>query len=303
MRVHSPNAHGVPSSPATRRDMGAGLGVKPSHWAEVLALDDAPHFWVEVHAENHMVDGGPRLAALDALRAKHPLSLHGVGLSLAGEDPLDVAHLARLKRLVDRCEPWSVSEHLSWCKHDGTVFPDLLPVVRTPAACQRIAARITQVQEALGRPIAIENPTHYLSDMGHTLSEDVFLNELADRCGNTWLLDITNVVISAHNTAGTTESVDTDWIFRLRPDTVSEIHLAGFSDDAQAMTATGLLLRIDSHSHALGNEVRALYKRYVAFAGPRPSLVEWDNDVPPFEALWRERTWVQSVLTQARPSE
>lgn len=112
MRVHSPNAHGVPSSPATRRDMGAGLGVKPSHWAEVLALDDAPHFWVEVHAENHMVDGGPRLAALDALRAKHPLSLHGVGLSLAGEDPLDVTHLARLKRLVDRCQPWSVSEHL-----------------------------------------------------------------------------------------------------------------------------------------------------------------------------------------------
>ena len=279
-------------------NLGAGLGVKPQHWTSVLACD-SPGFWVEVHAENHMVDGGPRLDALDALRAQHPLSLHGVGLSIGGHAPIDQKHLLRLKRLVDRFQPKLLSEHLAWCQHGGVAFPDLLPVARTAKNAVRIADRIDAVQNALGRPIAIENPTHYLTDVGHQMPEDVFLNAIHARCGNQWLLDLTNVVISAHNTAQSAEAVDRNWVFNIPSDTVSEIHLAGFSPDEQALTQAGEPLWIDSHSAGIGADVRGFFAQYLAFAGPKPTLIEWDNDVPAFELLWQQRCSAQSMLDAA----
>lgn len=286
-----------PSGLATSPEpvLGVGLGVKPQHWDAVLACD-APGFWVEVHAENHMVEGGPRLEALDALRAKHPLSLHGVGLSLAGQSPIDLAHLARFKRLVDRFNPALVSEHMAWCHHAGVVFPDLLPVTRTKAECVRIANRIDLVQNTLGRAIALENPTHYLTDAGHTMPEDAFFNTIQNQCGNTWIVDLTNVLISAHNTIGTAEAVDRTWVFNLPPHTVSEIHLAGFSADAHAVNEAKEPVWIDSHSAPPNGDAQWLYEAYLAHTGPKPTLIEWDNDVPLFDVLWAQRTRFQSVF-------
>src|ERR671921_656080 len=176
----------------------AGVGFKAEHFAEALAAP-AADLWFEVHAENYMVAGGPRLAALEMLRRQRPLSLHGVGMSLAGAAEPDPMHLAALKRLVDRFEPELVSEHLAWSRLDGRCFPDLLPVPRTNQVLGRCAANIGRVQDALGRQILIENPTHYLALRDHSWSETSFLTELARRSGCGLLIDVNNVVVGAHN--------------------------------------------------------------------------------------------------------
>ena len=160
----------------------AGIGFKPEHLSEALAAP-AAELWFEVHAENYMVAGGPRLAMLERLRRERPLSLHGVGMSLAGAAPPDPDHLSALQRLVSRFEPELVSEHLAWSRLDGRCFPDLLPVPRTNEVLTRCAANIGRVQDALGRQILIENPAHYLALRDHSWSETSFLAELARRSG------------------------------------------------------------------------------------------------------------------------
>src|SRR5689334_18242542 len=176
----------------------AGIGFKAEHYAEALAAP-AADLWFEVHAENYMVAGGPRLAMLERLRRERPLSLHGVGMSLAGAAPPDPDHLAALKALVDRFEPDLVSEHLAWSRLDGRCFPDLLPVPRTNEVLTRCAVNIGRVQDALGREILIENPTHYLALRDHQWSETSFLSELARRSGCALLIDVNNVAVGAHN--------------------------------------------------------------------------------------------------------
>jgi uncharacterized protein len=147
--------------------LSAGLGLKPQHFEEARACP-ADGLWFEVHPENYMVDGGPRLAWLEAVRSRHPLSLHGVAASLAADADPDREHLARLKSLVDRFEPALVSEHLAWSAWNGAYYPDLLPVPRTGAALARIAANVGRLQDALGCAVAIENPAHYLRLDGHS---------------------------------------------------------------------------------------------------------------------------------------
>ena len=176
----------------------AGLGLKPQHYDEALHCT-ASGLWWEVHPENYLADGGPRLAWLEAIRARHPVSLHGVSLSLAADAPPDAEHLRRLAQLVRRIEPALVSEHLAWSAWRGRYHPDLLPFPRTHEALARIAANISATQDALGRTIAIENPTHYLHLDGHDWSETDFLAELVRRTGCSLLLDVNNVVLSAHN--------------------------------------------------------------------------------------------------------
>ena len=161
----------------------AGVGFKAEHFADALAAP-AANLWFEVHAENYMVAGGPRLAMLEAIRRERPLSLHGVGMSLASAADPDPVHLAALKRLVDRFEPALVSEHLAWSRLDGRCFPDLLPVPRTNEVLRRLAANISRVQDALQREILIENPSHYLALRDHEWSETSFLAELARRTGS-----------------------------------------------------------------------------------------------------------------------
>lgn len=263
----------------------AGVGFKAEHFDEALAAS-AAGLWFEVHAENYMVEGGPRLAMLEAVRSERPLSLHGVGLSLAGAAPPDADHLAKLKRLVDRYEPELVSEHLAWSRLDGRCFPDLLPVPRTNEVLARLAENIDRVQDTLGRPILIENPTHYLSLSDHQWSETSFLSELARRSGCRLLIDVNNVAVGAHNLGYNPAA----WLEAIPAKLVGEIHLAGHSADAE-----GTLL-IDSHDQPVSDRVWALYEALVERIGARPTLIERDGNVPPFAELLAERRRAQRIL-------
>ena len=264
----------------------AGLGLKPQHFDEAVA-SPAADLWFEVHAENYMVAGGPRLAMLEALRRDRPLSLHGVGMSLAGAADPDADHLAALKRLVDRFEPALVSEHLAWSRLDGRCFPDLLPVPRTNEVLARCAANIGRVQDALGRQVLVENPTHYLALRDHSWSETSFLAELARRSGCGLLIDVNNVAVGAHNIRHDAAA----WLDEIPAKYVGEIHLAGHSLDAE-----GTLL-IDSHDEPVSERVWQLYAQLVERIGPRPTLIERDGNVPAFNELMRERSRAQAVIT------
>eukprot|EP01034_Spumella_vulgaris_P040921 gene40921-50627_t len=215
----------------------AGLSLKPQHFDDALQCN-APGLWWEVHPENYLADGGPRLAWLQAIRGRHPISLHGVSLSLAADAPPDAAHLARLAALVQRTEPVRVSEHLAWSAWRGTYHPDLLPFPRTHEALARVADNIGRTQDALRRTIAIENPTHYLPLPGHDWSEPDFLAELVRRTGCSLLLDVNNLYLSAHNLG---EPSDLD-AYPLHA--VAEIHLAGHQV-ARAAQAHG----VELHEH------------------------------------------------------
>jgi uncharacterized protein (UPF0276 family) len=223
---------------------------------------------------------------LEALRERRPLSLHGVGMSLAGTAEPDPDHLAALKSLVDRFEPALVSEHLAWSRLDGRCFPDLLPVPRTNEALARCVANVSRVQDALGRTILIENPTHYLNLQDHSWSETSFLAELARRSGCGLLIDVNNVAVGAHNVGFDPIA----WLDGIPSHHVGEIHLAGHSLDGE-----GTLL-IDSHDALVSEEVWSLYEAFVARVGPRPTLIERDGNLPPFAELMRERSRAQSAL-------
>jgi uncharacterized protein len=266
----------------------AGVTLKPQHFDAALAAS-ADGLWFEIHPENYMVEGGPRLAWLDAIRADHPLSLHGVALSLAAAASPDVEHVRRLRALVERLEPALVSEHLAWSAWRGTYFPDLLPFPRSSEALERAVENISRVQDALGRLIAIENPSHYVSLEGHDYDEIAFLEELTRRSGCGLLLDVNNVFVSAHNMHFTAER----YIDAFPADPVLEIHLAGHSRDAKL--GDGLL--VDSHDAPVAPEVWTLYRRFIDRAGPRPTLIERDGNIPEFAALLAEHERAQKLLT------
>jgi uncharacterized protein (UPF0276 family) len=258
----------------------AGLGLKPQHYDAALACP-AEGLWFEVHPENYMVAGGPRLAWLEAIRERHPVSLHGVALSLAADAEPDPGHLARLGELARRIEPELVSEHLAWSTWRGTYFPDLLPFPRSAAALKRIADNISRTQDILRRPIAIENPSHYLKIDGHAWDEIEFLAELARRTGCGLLLDVNNVFVSARNLGYSAE----DYVDRFPGPLVTEIHLAGHSRDSNL----GDTLLVDSHDAPVAPEVWALYERLIRRTGPRPTLIERDDKLPDFATLLAER--------------
>lgn len=267
--------------------LSAGLGLKPEHFGPALACA-ADGVWFEVHPENYMVAGGPRLAWLESIRARHPLSLHGVGLSLAADAAPDAQHLQRLARLVERFEPHLISEHLAWSAWRGTYVPDLLPFPRTPAALLRIADNISQVQDTLRRTIAIENPSHYLAIEGHEYAEIEFLAELAQRCGCRLLLDVNNVHVSANNLGSDAR----EYLDAFPAERVAEIHLAGHSRDP----ALDRALLIDSHDAPVDAAVWSLYERLIARIGPRPTLIERDAELPSFDELMLERDRAAAVL-------
>jgi uncharacterized protein (UPF0276 family) len=269
----------------------AGLSFKPVHFEEAMACSAAGMFF-EVHAENYMVDGGPRLAMLDALRAEHPLSLHGVGLSLAGAEPPNPDHLRGFRRLADRYSPFAVSEHLAWSRHGATCFPDLLPFPRTSEALRLIARNIDIAQQALGRQLLIENPSLYMPIDGHDWAEPEFLGELARRTGCGLLVDVNNVFVSANNLGFSART----YLDALPCAAIGEIHLAGHSPDP----LRGRALLVDSHDETVCEEVWDLYSWLLARCGARrpPSLVERDGNVPAFAALLAERDRAQAMLGQ-----
>lgn len=274
----------------THLDMGAGLGLKPNHY-EVALECAASGLWFEVHPENYMVGGGPRLAWLEAIGSRHPLSLHGVSLSLAADCQPDDMHLQRLKALADRVQPALISEHLAWSAWRGQYHPDLLPFPRTREALTRIASNIQKTQDMLQRRIAIENPTHYLQLDGDDWSEIDFLAELSERTGCGLLLDVNNVYISAHN-------LDFDpvtYLDAFPAAAVMEIHLAGHTVDPGASS-----LLIDSHDAPIVEDVWSLYRRVIERIGPRPTLIERDDHIPEFDVLLAERDTAQAVLEAAK---
>ncbi|SRR5450830_24123 len=270
--------------------LGAGLGLKPQHFDAALDCRHAD-IWFEVHPENYLMDGGPRLAWLDAVRCQHPLSLHGVSLSLAGAQLPDAQQLRRLAELVRRVQPALVSEHLAWSTLDGRYYPDLLPVARTSAVLARTVANIQCAQERLQCRIAIENPSHYLRLDNHAWSETDFLSELAKRSGCGLLVDVNNVHISAHNLGYDARSYLDD----LPADAVMEVHLAGHTVDADDTGGAPLL--IDSHDAPVDEVVWHLYQYLIARIGARPTLIERDDKIPEFAELLSERERAQQVLT------
>jgi hypothetical protein len=268
----------------------AGLGLKPQHFEDALACP-ADGLWFEVHPENYFVDGGPRLRWLSAIRERHPISLHGVGLSLAADSLPDRSHLARLRALADRIEPAIVSEHLAWSAWRNAYHPDLLPFPRTDSALERIVANVDAAQSALRRRIALENPAHYLRIDGHEWDEIPFLEEIAQRTGCALLLDVNNVYVGAANLAYDAAT----YVDAFPGDAVAEIHLAGHSLDP----VLGERLLVDSHDAPVSEAVWSLYERLVARIGPRPTLVERDDNVPAFGALLAERDRAHRALVPA----
>lgn len=269
----------------------AGVGLKPQHFAQALA-SPAAGLWFEVHPENYMIAGGPRLAWLEAIRAERPLSLHGVGLSLAGAEAPDAEHLAGLKRLVDRFAPFVVSEHLAWSRRGGVYHPDLLPFPRTDVALDRIAANVGRMQDALGRAVLIENPSLYLDLEGHEYGEVEFLTELCKRTGCGLLLDVNNLFVSAANLGFSAEA----YLDAVPGGRVGEIHLAGHAPDPEL----GQALLIDTHGAPVAEAVWRLYERLIRRIGPRPTLIERDEDVPAFEDLIAERDRAHGLLQPER---
>jgi uncharacterized protein (UPF0276 family) len=265
--------------PRRHADAPVGVGFKPQHLADLLA-GNAVDF-VEVHAENCMVAGGPVLARLARVREHCALSLHGVGLSIGGAKPLDEAHLDRLAALAERFEPRWFSEHLAWSSHGGTYCNDLLPLPYDATTLARVCEHVDRLQQRLRRRVLLENPSTYVEFEASTLGEAEFLGDVVARTGCGLLLDVNNAYVSAVNHGRDARA----FIDALPADAVGEIHLAGYAEDRDA---AGDRLLIDTHGAPVAEAVWALYRHAVARCGPQPTLIERDHDVPAFGVLAAE---------------
>lgn len=270
-----------------------GTSLKHEHLPAILAEGEQDRFFFEVHAENYMGAGGPPHAALSRIRQSYPVSIHGVCMSIGGLQPLDTAHLKRLKALVDRYEPALVSEHLAWSTHGTTYFNDLLPLPYTAATLKRVADHIDEVQEALGRPILLENPSTYLVFVESTMRETHFLGELVRRTGCGLLLDINNVFVSATNHG----FAALEYLADFPLEHVGEIHLAGHTEQTDD---EGDLLRIDSHDRPVADAVWKLFDVVIGRHGPVPTLIEWDSDIPEWPLLKAEALAAQAIMDRHR---
>jgi uncharacterized protein (UPF0276 family) len=279
---HAPHTHPDGLIPAR-----TGAGFKPIHFDDVCE-GHANVGWLEVHPENYMVDGGERLAMLEALRCDYPLSLHGVGLSLGGTEALDSGHLKALKSLADRFEPGLISEHIAWSAWDGNYFADLLPLPLTSESLSALCRNIDRTQEVLGRQILIENPSHYLTLPTSIIPEPEFLLAAAKQTGCGLLLDVNNIYVSATNIGFDAET----YLDAIPGNAVGEIHLAGFTVDSASLE----MLLIDTHGAPVADPVWALYERLIRRIGPRPTLIEWDTDVPAWGVLHEECSKAEARL-------
>ena len=261
--------------PATAPPATAGIGLRAPHYAELFARRP-PLAFLEVHAENFFGAGGQPLAWLERFRAHYEISVHGVGLSLGSVDPLDETHLTRLEALVRRLDPILVSEHLSWSSFGRRHSNDLLPLPYTEEALDHVVARIGQVQDRLRRALLVENISTYVRHPRASMPEWEFVNEAARRAGCRLLLDVNNVWVNAANHGFDPRH----YIDAIDPAHVAQMHLAGFE-----ATAAGL---VDTHGARVSEEVWGLYEHALARVGPRPTLVEWDTDLPALDVLLRE---------------
>jgi len=283
MRSHPPRPSDAP-------DLGFGIGLRPRHYADVLerarrgelAID-----WFEAISENYMVAGGRPLRVLGEVRAVAPLALHGVSLNLGSTDPLDTDYLRDLAALAARCEPAWLSDHLCWTGVAGENLHDLLPLPFHEESLRHVAARIAQVQDRLGRRIAIENVSSYAAFHADAMPEWEFLARVCEAADCGLLLDVNNVFVSAHNHGFDARA----YLAGIPAGRVFQIHLAGHSVNGE--------LLIDTHDHAVRDEVWELYAEALRRTGPVSTLIEWDDQIPELDVLVQEVERARAVAAAA----
>ena len=290
-----PFEHGNGPAETFARDpvpTAAGVGLRHTHYDDFQNGGPAVA-WLEVHSENYLGPGGPRLATLEAIRQHYPLSCHGVGLSLGSAEGLDAGHLARLRSLIDRFEPGLVSEHVSWSTTGGDYLNDLLPLPYTEEALDILVRNIGQAQDALGRSILIENPSSYVTFAESTIPEWEFCAEAARRSGCGLLLDVNNIHVSARNHGYDAQ----EFVNAIPGGLVGEIHVAGHADTQW----DGRPVLIDDHGSTVKEAVWDLLDAALARTGPKPVLMEWDLDLPPLHTLLGEAAKAQAALDRLAP--
>jgi uncharacterized protein (UPF0276 family) len=272
--------------------IATGVGLRAAHHERASAERPAIA-WLEVHTENFL-GGGATLALLEALRERYAISLHGVGLSLGSAEGLDQGHLARIAALVRRIEPAAVSDHVSWSATGGVYFNDLLPIPYDEEALGVLACNVTQFQDAIGRSVMVENPSTYLRHAQSDRAEPQFLAELTQRTGCGLLLDVNNVFVSAENHGDDARA----YLAAVAHLPIGEIHLSGH----HLRQIGNRAIRIDDHGSPVSDPVWTLYEHALSLVGPRPTLIEWDSALPPFETLLAEAGKAQTRLDAAKRS-
>ena len=266
--------------------LGFGLGLRPQYYREILEGASRVD-WFEIISENYMIAGGRPLAMLDRIRADYPVVMHGVSMSLASTDPLDLEYLRQLKELARRVEPAWISDHLAWTGVDVLNTHDLLPVPYTEATLAHVADRIQRAQDFLGRRLVIENPSSYIAFQESDMDEWIFLAELARRADCLLLLDVNNVFVSAHN-----HGFDpTEYIEAIPASRVAQIHLAGHIDRD--------VCKVDTHDQSVCEDVWSLYSLARRRFGPVPAMIERDGNFPPFSELLAELGRMREVAAVA----
>lgn len=273
--------------------LSVGTGLKPQHYEALLSPDSASGRpgWVEVHPQNYFGDGGSPHRWLSAIAEEHPLSFHSVGLTLGSADGLNAHDLERIAILCDRYNPASISDHLSFSGNAHDRFADLLPVPYTKASLDHFASQVDRVQSCLKRRMLIENPSRYLAYQGDEMGEVEFIERLLAKTGCGLLFDINNVEVSATNLGFSAQA----YVDAIEADWVGEIHLAGHAVEQHD---SGPLL-IDDHGSGVTDATWHLYRRFIERAGPKPTLIEWDTDVPEFGTLMTEARKASAIMDEA----
>ena len=272
--------------------IGAGIAPKPQHYEQLLA-DPMPPAFIEVHAENFLGAGGEPHASLRALRDRFPLSVHGVGLSIGGQAPLDARHVERIAALLERYQPESFSEHLAWSSHGMNNFNDLLPLVYDEASLDRVCRHVDQLKSRYGRRLLLENPATYVEFSASSIDEAEFLCAVIGRTGCGLLLDVNNAYVNSINHGRDPVA----YLAALPLHAAGQVHLAGHAVDHDA---SGTPLLIDNHGCAVADAVWNLYAHVLESTGPLPTLIEWDNDVPDYAVLRDQARLAQHLLEGRR---
>jgi uncharacterized protein (UPF0276 family) len=270
----------------TRKDLGHGIGLRPTHYSNWLA--EKPRVdWVEVISENHLSRGGRPNAVLEKVRAEVPVVLHGVSLAIGSVAPLDENHLRGLRDLAQRIQPAYISDHLCWGRHGGRYVHELLPLPYNDEALQLVIERTRKVQDVLQRQILLENVSSYVAYRESTMSEWEFISRVAEGADCGILLDVNNIYVSARNHG----FEPLDYLNGVPPERVGQFHLAGHTDKGRYL--------LDTHSTEVPDPVWALYREAVKRFGRVPALVEWDEHVPPLDQVIAQSAQARAVESEA----
>jgi len=279
-----------------RNPTQTGVGLRLPHIEEAVATHP-PAGWFEVHPENFL-SNPHALELLQDLSARYPISIHSVGLSVGSASGIDRTHLARVRAMVDRIDPILVSGHLAWSTHQGEYLNDLLPLPYTVETLAVVVRHLHEVQDGLGQPFLLENPSCYVGFAGSTMTEVQFLNELVDQSGCRLLCDVSNVHLSAHNMGYDPRA----YLNGLPADAVGELHLGGFTLEEDAGTPGGGVL-VDTHDTTVAPAAWDLYAYAVTKFGPKPTLIEWDNEIPGLATLLHEAAMADAVIARVLAAE